>query len=120
LVLAAQQVTKELLTLSDWHGEDAEAQVNDVDRATLIELPTMTNFRRKRHLPGCRDDVTLNRWADRHDHPPTLGELRNSTKRALVRLLHTQNDSESYAEVAQLSVRLGARVESGSAPPRVG
>jgi len=35
-----------------WDREDAEAQVDDINVAAIIELPAMTYWRRQRHLSG--------------------------------------------------------------------
>ncbi len=48
--LSAEEITKKLPSLASGHGEDTEAEVEHVDGAALVELPSMTSRRRKGHL----------------------------------------------------------------------
>jgi len=50
MVLAAEDVAEQVLRLACGNGEDAEAEIDDVDGTPLVELPPMADGGGNRHL----------------------------------------------------------------------
>ena len=60
MILAAEEVSEELLRLPRRNGEHAESEIDDVDRSSIVEVPPMANCGRDRHLSRSRHEVLLN------------------------------------------------------------
>ena len=59
MVFPTDEVTKEALRVARGHDENAEAEVHDVDRATLVKLPAVAGAGGEGHLSRGGDEVPL-------------------------------------------------------------
>jgi hypothetical protein len=76
VILAAEDIPEEALCAAGGDSEHTEAQVDDVDGTSVVEMPTVANGGRHRHLARGGDEVLL----DRGHVLNVLGEHGSLTK----------------------------------------
>ena len=59
MVLGTEEVTEQVRTLPGRDREDPKAEIDDVDGASLVQGPAVSNGSGKRHLTGGGDEVLL-------------------------------------------------------------
>jgi hypothetical protein len=57
VLFATDEIVQQPTALAFGHGQDTEAEVQDVNGSTLFEVPAMPRRCWQRHLAGGRDDV---------------------------------------------------------------
>lgn len=61
MVVATEKVAEKMSRLARGNGQHPEAEIDDVNRTSVVEMPTPADWGGQRHLSRCRNQILLNR-----------------------------------------------------------